>query len=1165
MRIKRLEIQGFKSFKDKTVIYFDDGITGIVGPNGCGKSNIVDAFFWVMGEQSYKHMRGHGSDDLIFNGSTKYTPLGMAEATLVLATDAEESEPPAGATVQDVPIHLRSKEVSVTRRLYRGGEGEYFINGIPARLKDIHELFMDTGVGAKGYSVVEQGQIGKVVNSKPEERRLLVEEAAGIAKYKARKKESLRKIEATTANLARLTDVVQEIERNLGSLERQAQKARQYKKYKEELLDKEMTWGRRRNKVLIQKLNEFQIKKSTSDHELTGMKAELQTSENFIEVERVAQVTDAKSAEELQNRIQNLSDALTMKKSALDLSKKRQGDLISRKQLLRAEKEELEAAIETESKRLKEYESEAQNIDQIFSEAAQKAQTQDELARKVRQEMEFSRKELDSAKKQMMDGVTLSSELTSKSASLASRIESAQTQAARLKTQLDVEDQGKDVQELKAEVSRLRQAIQDLERQARNLQTQDEENLQILTEHRSHLQSMEKLALAQEGLGAGAKAALDWAKSKELSGHLSALVDTLEVQPGYETSTETYLAQHLDSLLASTPDVAMNAIHEIQNSQKGRVSIHLPRITSAQSHVKESSDDLNPYFKVLGSLSDFVKAKSALVDDLIQGVFVVETFEGVLDFLKNAGAAALHGRSLVSLAGEVLSAQGVLTGGSSESENSLNAIRINQKITELRGLIASAEKKYDQSHVEYKSSLEKLENTKQRLVRTQFVSHELSSLNQEEQNAVGELQSIEGKILQIVNARSVLETKITQLEADLVVHETESRVQESELQNFRVQEASLRERNQSLKRELQSIRSLVTDRQKRLEEIQQFLVKAEIEQQEFTGGESQLEVEIEELVQSLGRVREELSAVKDKIENSNSKLNDAHERNKELHKQIEEKNAELSQLALEIEKVNSDRAHLIQSLEEKYGKDCLEHIQTSPTQEEMTEPVITAAMSEEEERLLGEEVERLRERIRRLGEVNVMAVDEYEELKKRYDYLLNEKSDLEKSIQNLQDAIEHINKTSEDRFRKAFEAIGDRFEKLFPVVFGGGQAKLSLVYPEGSSDILEAGVDILAQPPGKKVSNITLLSGGEKALTAVCLIFAIFMVKPSPFCVLDEVDAPLDDANIGKFNAILKEMARKSQFILITHNKKTMELNDVLYGVTMEEPGVSKMVSIQMH
>jgi chromosome segregation protein len=343
------------------------------------------------------------------------------------------------------------------------------------------------------------------------------------------------------------------------------------------------------------------------------------------------------------------------------------------------------------------------------------------------------------------------------------------------------------------------------------------------------------------------------------------------------------------------------------------------------------------------------------------------------------------------------------------------------------------------------------------------------------------------------------------------------------------------------------------------------LDRASSEHAQQSGGDSGLEARIEQLTFTLAEKRELLAEVKDRLEQSNAKLQGALDRIKFLHKAGDEKNSETLSLALEIEKCSSELGHLIQNLEEKYGAGCLERPVTSPIQEEMTEPVVTAEMTAEEELALGEEVERLRERIRRLGEVNVMAIEEYEELKKRYDYLITERQDLERSIENLQEAIEYINKTSEERFRKAFEAIADRFERLFPIIFGGGQAKLSLVYPEGSTDILEAGVDILAQPPGKKIVNITLLSGGEKALTAVSLIFAIFMVKPSPFCVLDEVDAPLDDANIGKFNGLLREMSSKSQFIIITHNKKTMELNDVLYGVTMEEPGVSKMVSVQLN
>ena len=404
MRVKRLEIQGFKSFKDKTVVHFDHAITGIVGPNGCGKSNIVDAFFWVMGEQSYKHMRGSSSEDLIFNGSSKYPALGFAEATLVMESGASDTaNAPTGATYQDEPIHLRTKEVAVTRRVYRTGEGEYFINGVQARLKDIQELFMDTGVGAKGYSVVEQGQIGKIVNAKPEERRLLVEEAAGIAKYKARKKESLRKMDATYANLSRLTDVIQEIERNLESLERQAQKARLYSKYKEELAEKEITWTRRKTKIFKQKLEELTKEKSLLEEELVTLKLELQETEASVETGRVGQISDSRLAEEFQLTIQDLSDQLTRQQSALDLSKQRQNDLAIQEQTLERERRELEETVATEKEKVSLNQAEAHKVDVEFVVLAEKVKAKDEQVQKTKETARIAREQVNDSKRKLME------------------------------------------------------------------------------------------------------------------------------------------------------------------------------------------------------------------------------------------------------------------------------------------------------------------------------------------------------------------------------------------------------------------------------------------------------------------------------------------------------------------------------------------------------------------------------------------------------------------------------------------------------------------------------------------------------------------------------------------------------------------------------------------
>jgi len=1221
MRVKRLEIQGFKSFKDKTVIHFDHGITGIVGPNGCGKSNIVDAFFWVMGEQSYKHMRGSGSDDLIFNGSSKYSPLGMAEATMVLESETINTEiAAAGASAEDTKPHFKTKEIAVTRRLYRGGEGEYFINGVLARLKDIHELFMDTGVGAKGYSVIEQGQIGKIVNSKPEERRLLIEEAAGIAKYKARKKESLRKLEAAQGNLSRLNDVIQEIERTLASLDRQAQKARQYRKYKDELLDKEMTWGRRKIQVLRQKLENLRQQKDALEQEVIGLKAELQTQENNIEVDRIAQLTETKEAEVLQAKIQQLADDLAHEKSALDLSRRRQSDLATQLESLENEKEGLEESIISETERLQLAESEAEEVHAGFQTVSIKVQDLDEQVRAIRQEADVARRSHDQRKRELINGISQTSHLSSKSASLLGKIESANAQVQRLSQQIEI--QVEKVNSLREEVEKItvkaeetrqtcealqldyksqNQGCKEHEELLRQTEKERDQAHRTWTQLRSKLESLEELEQAREGFGDASKAALDWAKQSGASDKLIPLADLLEVQSGYETAIEGWFESRLEQLISLDAPVAMQALQRVREEKSGRVAVQVGSFEPVNSGTSASQARalLEKHgFKVVGELTDFVTvpenapAGHEFAMRTISHVWVVESFDSMAEFLASGESAKLGCWSVVSTTGDALDSNGTLRGGTSTAEGAGSAIRRKRAIADLKKQTTEARARHqalEEVVVESKAKIEELRARAQQLqgevqslqVESAAYDRDIHQTNRALKDSENQLAHLEGELVdlqndaetareqhseievelqQIISSRAELEQNISEEETILQAKEVEVRSQESELQVLRVSEASMRERSQSLRRELESGRALIADRKRRLTEIDRTLERATSERNHFTGNESQIAEKVEELTLSLAASREILAGVKDRIEQSSAQVNVAMEQIKDLHKSSDRKTSQANQLALEIEKISSDTSHLVQNLEEKYGSGCLDH----PVQAAATETPALTEMSAEEEQVLFEEVERLRERIRRLGDVNPEAVEQFEESKKRYDYLTHEKSDLERSIENLQEAIEHINKTSEDRFKRAFEAIADRFERLFPIIFGGGQAKLSLVYPEGSADILEAGVDILAQPPGKKIVNIGLLSGGEKALTAVSLIFAIFMVKPSPFCVLDEVDAPLDDANIGKFNALLREMSAKSQFIVITHNKKTMELNDTLYGVTMEEPGVSKMVSIEL-
>lgn len=1239
MRVKKLEIQGFKSFKDKTVIHFDHNITGIVGPNGCGKSNIVDAFFWVMGEQSYKHMRGTGSEDLIFNGSSKYSPLGIAEATLTMETGAVDLENgPAGASVQDLPVQLKTKEISVTRRLYRSGEGEYFINGTHARLKDIQELFMDTGVGAKGYSVIEQGQIGKIVNAKPEERRLLVEEAAGIAKYKARKKESLRKMEATQANLSRLNDILLEIEKSLGTLEKQADKAKLYKRYKDDLYSKEITWGRRKNRLLILKNDVVLRSREIFEQDLVGLKAELQANENRIEASQAGLVTDTKLAEEIQQRIQEMNQDLAHAKSSLELSKKRQGDLTNQLQSLTHEDSELASSLERDDEKLQDIETRLEEASMLFERLSGELKDREFDLTESRKEMDAARTRLNGLQKDLFKGVSDQSHLSSRLAGIASKLEMSRAQESRYSADLGavaskIEEAaaenevnrgklfelGEKREELRERKKMLSVQLNTAEEKHRSAEKRKHQAHKSVTELRSKLTSLQELDQSHEGLADASKAALDFAETHQNGHAMSALIDLLRIEGGYENLVEYFLEQRLEHLYSSDPEACLQIVKHLIDGNLGRVAIELCHLKGGGSGAS-SFESVRAFLEKekcqpVGEFKNFVHVEKGFesfgsaVDRVFENVCLVEdstAFAHLLSLETSAEssgkAGPLSGWTLVARDGVVLEAgrqgQRALRGGGLKNSKTAAIFRRKKSIEDLLVKVETADTDFARAEEECLAFQAEMEECKEQLQQTSSGLHDveiqvtslerdvqlsdrsmrefhrqvdqlqgsLSSLKSASETAEQEREEIEGQLEHFSNQKESLEIEIATAETCLQEKEEAFRELESEMQRVRVQEASTRERKISLKREGDALRSIIEDRKRRRSEIERVLKRASEEKDQFSGGESELLTRVESLMVATSEQRQELAAIKDRIESQSAGVQEKLDRVKAIHKAVEAKSQESNSAALEMERIAGELAHLRLNLEEKYGVGCLAEQVNEGVEgaDPSVQSVASEEISQEEESELNREVERLRERIRRLGEVNVMAIEEFEQQKSRFDHLGSEKADLERSLVNLQEAINHINKTSEDRFAKAFDAIAERFEKLFPVIFGGGQAKLSLVYPEGSADILDAGVDILAQPPGKKVSNIGLLSGGEKALTAVSLIFAIFMVKPSPFCVLDEVDAPLDDANIGRFNALLREMSCKSQFILITHNKKTMELNDTLYGVTMEEPGVSKMVSIEL-
>lgn len=1228
MRVKRLEVQGFKSFKDRTVIHFDQPITGIVGPNGCGKSNIVDAFFWVMGDQSNKHMRAADSSDLIFNGGAKYSPMGMAEATLVLETDLQPDleNAPTGASSADVPAHLRGKEVSVTRRVYREGEGEYFINGIQSRLRDIQELFMDTGIGSKGYSVIKQGEIDKVVNSKPDDRRVLVEEAAGIAKYKARKKESQRKMEAAEGNLSRIRDVLAEMERTLGSLERQAQKARRYKELRQELIEKETSWARKRLRVIERELTTLEGKRTLAEEEMLASRARAQTLENDAERIRIALASDQNESDSLSARLQEIQSEKVREEGALEISRSRQKDFDARIAEMNREKAELTEWIALERQTLADKERLFTEAEASWKETQALSRAEESLLASLREETSQLRAEMARVQTEVLEDVSRSSGLRSKLAALDAKIESARARLTRaetaekdaaLKTQ-ESEGLRANLETSAATASETRQGAslaltakqeeqKSLERSLKEAERSREESLSSLSRLRSKLESLRELAAAHEGMGDGPKKILEWARDSGKGASFEVLADALQVKPGFEKAVEGMLESRLEDLVSYDPLSALESLSELSRSGAGRARV---RIDEAQSSSESSSTPSLESIRMAGIeaqgfLLDFVelahdKKGASWLGKLLRPAIVVETLSPVLEALANGSLSPeLRASTWVTLEGFVLDGDGSLRGGSTISDQAGSLLGRKRLIaeleikagdaerthadretivSELRTRLESARSERDTLEMELREAevravtakreaQEALRSLEQAMKAIEVAEAERTAASGEIESAVSERKNAEQEIEGILGRESELKIRLDSTKTSLFGAETRLSEREQSVQALQSRERDLQEAFASLRHDWDLSRSLIEEREKRVREIDATLASVASERTAQSQGDGRLEDRIRELIQSIASEHTALSQIRDRMEQAHDAIRVSLEESKSLSQSAQEKLSIVNEALIRKAGLEADLQNLRGNIEEKYGPGVLEAAPTegsSESQGEMEDPVVTSEISAEEEQLLRTEVEDLHDRIRRLGDVNPGAVDEYDDHQKRFLSLDAERLDLEKSIEDLKEAIEHINKTSEVRFQTAFDAIDQRFRKLFPIIFGGGSASLALVYPEGSTDILDAGVDIMASPPGKKVQNIALLSGGEKALTALSLVFAIFLVKPSPFCLLDEVDAPLDDSNVGKFNALLKEMSARTQFILITHNKKTMELNDSLYGVTMEEPGVSKMVSIRI-
>jgi chromosome segregation protein len=1176
MKIKRLEISGFKSFADKVVLDFQQGVTGVVGPNGCGKSNIVDAIRWCMGEQSAKHLRGKSMEDVIFAGSENRRPLGVAEVSLVFST--EDGRAPAK--------YLDYAEIQLTRRLYRDGDSDYLINKTPCRLMDITELFMDTGVGTRAYSIIEQGKIGQILHSRPEERRFLIEEAAGVTKFKSRKQLALKKIESTRHNLSRLADVLGEIRRQLASLQRQAKKAEKFREYRDELRDIELLFTAREFRDTHEQRRIAEQELAALNDRIREVFASSALAESRMEEVRVGQLESEKRLNAAQEDIFRVKSEFSSSEHALEFQRKELAGLEGRLQRLVTEAGELDSRLKecNAQRELLELRRDSSAVESASSnEELQKIET--ELAAHQHAEEELNRL-LEGRRKELFEALAETAQLKNRQENAQKRLTSVSERlerhtreglqlaerlelANRRATELDKEITGVEGEQeaCKVEISALREREESLKSHLPELEKMWQSRRDDLNLTASRLRSLKELEARFAGYGQGVKSLM--ASAELRTGFNGLLADVVETAPELEAAVEAALADGLQCIVCDDPDSALRALQFLKNNNGGRAGLALSLDCATLP---------TPSVPGTTPLSDHVTVTGAcqgLVQRLLHSTMLVDTLQQGLEL------ARLHPNvSFVTRDGDMVSRGGIITGGSVDQMEK-GIIHKKRELKDLEERVVLLESEVADLGKERSDLQRQSQEVTEALKGAAAVVHQaelkLAGLRKDRQQAGDEInrteerlavQGMETETLQ--EERQTLEDEVRQtalqlaeaggssqqLEQNVATLKTELEAKRSGMAEIReratitrVQVATLREQHEAHLRGIADLERQTQDLLRRMTSDHEDSEKGDAERLQLQTSIQSGTERLEDLLRQQVTADQQLSQVRSAYEEAGALLAEAEKHAKHLRESSDSLRQSQADLNLRFSTLSMHTEHLERGLQEKSRISMAEALARFEAVE--FDETARRARQIDLQRLLIE-----------MGEVNLMAIEECAGMEERFTFLSAQKEDLEESLRSLQQAIQRINRTTRQRFQETYDLVNAKFQEVFPRLFCGGKAELRLTNEE---DLLETGIDIIVQPPGKKLQNVTLLSGGEKALTAVALIFSIFLIKPTPFCLLDEVDAPLDDANIGRFNEMVREMSAISQFIIITHNKATMQVADTLYGITMEEPGASKVVSVRLH
>ena len=1093
MHFKKLELVGFKSFMDKTTLHFEPGLTAIVGPNGTGKSNLFDAMRWVLGEQSVKALRGSQMQDVIFNGTDSKEPLGLAEVSLTFDNTNRF-------------FSIDHQEVVITRRIFRSGESEYLLNKLEVRLKDVLDLLMGTGIGAESYSLVEQGKIDLILSSRPEDRRLVFDEASGITKYKSQKKEAMRKLEETEQNLLRVNDIITEVKRQIGSLERQANKARRYKEVFEELKSKEI------NLAVYQKRDLMQ-QKDTIINALSQLETEEARLLNIIKEQESRmnnRQAELKMLEEsimdIKNQILNLDNLATRNKEHINFNQQRLIELDTNTRYLEVQMSEVKQKLVLDEEKLnnvkEEYSGIQKNIEEKTAELKEKEDQLNALASSIK----VSLQNITGAKKGILELVSKIvntkneiTDLMSKQQVYLARKRRLELEKAKVNEEKDATEEN--LKDIAQELESLNKIIADLNLRISHLKNELGKEVLSLNSINADIENLEKQLLT-------------------LQSHKEFIE---KLKTAYEDISETMNAVvYLDKLPAVNTTglvVKIKGIEETNLNGSTALTINTEPFDSLRS-LRANAEPVEAEQSRSVKLSGEAKPIDLDTRKISQRI---EQIQGQIHTLKNTQVAK-EGRieelnKLIQELQQELRSQEVALSNKKTSYQSILG-QLN-KMKEEQDLILM-----ELSEVEKELSVleEKLTGLKSELADLDKQHKQTEDLITNEQNNIVLNSDLKEKVLVIITQTKTeveaLRKRINSDEVTLEILEDTYRHDKDNLNNIQRQTQETQDKKKSLELEIEDLEGKINEAVSLSQKQKDSLKEAQEQYSRISGG-------VSGEFKKIDLDRKELDALK-------NKLYELQMQNKDLDFKI----LSIKDRILQVYKMDLDTFEDIIP-EGDESRPCVQ---------------------ERDQDMLSQEIQRLKEKLDAYGTVNLVAIEEYDELKKRYDFLTQQQNDLISARDSLHEAILKINRTAKKMFLDTFEQIRQEFRNYFRLLFNGGDAQIFLI---DEQDPLESGIEIICRPVGKKLQNVLLLSGGEKSLSAIALIFAIFKVKPSPFCVLDEIDAALDEANVDRFGRILQEFTKDSQFIVITHNKRTIANADIMYGITMEESGVSKIVSVK--